>query len=284
MKKIPIFLILLFVLSFLAAGIISKTQNPTTRSLFKKLTEQETAAPEAKKEPETPEVLTAAVRNGVYAPILMYHYVEPNGVAPGREGINVTPENFDAQLGWLKSNGFETTTLDILASNFASGTPLPAKRVILTFDDGYSDVYWNAFPILQKYGYQAHVFIITGKLGVPGYLDLEKMKELNNSGLVHFGSHGVDHISIASLSGNALNFQLTESKKVLEQALGKSIVWFCYPYGLFNGNSVTAVKSAGYQGAVSTIGGQYQSIDILYALRRTKIGNIGASDFARLLQ
>jgi peptidoglycan/xylan/chitin deacetylase (PgdA/CDA1 family) len=283
MKKIPALLILLFVLSFLAAGAISGIKTPSTRSLFKKLSEKEVIT-EVPKVPETPEVLTAAVKNGIYIPILMYHYVEPNGVAPGREGINVTPENFDAQLGWLKSNGYETTTLDMLASNFASGTPLPSKRVIITFDDGYSDVYWNAFPILQKYGFQAHVFMITGSIGVPGYLDLEKIKELNNSGLVHFGSHGVDHISVASLSGNALNFQLTESKKALESVLGKPISWFCYPYGTFNGNSVIAVKNAGYQGAVSTLGGQYQSIDILYALRRTKIGNIGASDFARLIQ
>jgi len=281
MKKVPVFL-LLFVISFLAAGVLSGIKGPSPKSLFRKLSERNPPA-EAIREPETPDVLTAAVVNGTYVPILMYHYVSPDGVASGREGLNVTPENFDAQMGYLKSNGYETTTLDMLASNFASGTPLPAKRVIITFDDGYSDFYWNAFPILRKYGYQAHVFMITGRLGVPGYLDVEKIKELNNSGLVHFGSHGVDHISVASLSGNALNFQLTESKKVIEQALGKTIVWFCYPYGTFNGNSVSAVKSAGYQGAVSTIGGQYQSIDILYALRRTKVGNIGADQFQKLV-
>lgn len=232
---------------------------------------------------EEPEIYSAQIANGTYCPILLYHYVEPAGTAPGREGLNVTPENFDAQLGHLKANGFETTTLDILASHFASGTPLPAKPVILTFDDGYSNFYWHAYPILQKYGYQAHVFIITGKAGWPGYLDWEKIRELNGSGLVHFGSHGVDHVSLTSLGASALSFQLTESKKILERELGKSIMWFCYPFGTFNGNSIDALQASGYQGAVTAWGGNYQSIDILYALRRTKVANVGVENFWKLV-
>lgn len=92
-------------------------------------------------------------------PVLMYHHVSPN---PGL--VTVSPENFRAHMRYLAEHGWHTLTLDDLA-RFLAGDPMPAKSVVITFDDGYLDNWVHAHPIMAEYGLHGAIFIVTGWIG-----------------------------------------------------------------------------------------------------------------------
>jgi hypothetical protein len=93
-------------------------------------------------------------RSGIRVPILEYHYIRVNPNPRDQLGFNlsVTPTNFSAQMDWLASHGYHPITFDDLHAYFEGKEPLPARPVVLTFDDGYLDFFTTAFPILQAHG------------------------------------------------------------------------------------------------------------------------------------
>lgn len=97
--------------------------------------------------------------NARSVPVLMHHHVSPS---PGM--ITVSPENFESQIAWLAAEGWTSLTLQQYA-DFLAGKPTPARSVVITFDDGYLDNWVYAHPILQKYGMNAVVFVVTGWMG-----------------------------------------------------------------------------------------------------------------------
>ena len=78
----------------------------------------------------------------------MYHYISepPPGADVYRRDLSVAPADFEAQLAWLRDQGYESITLTDLVYNLALGWPLPDEPIVITFDDGYVDNYTNAFP------------------------------------------------------------------------------------------------------------------------------------------
>lgn len=227
---------------------------------------------------------TLGAYSGVRVPILTYHYIgeNPNPNDKARYALSVTPTNFEAQMKYLSDNGYHTISLDTLAASLLSGSFLPLKPVILTFDDGYIDFYLNAYPILSKYGLSATEFVITGRVGTSGYLSWGQIDEMKRSGRIIFGSHSVNHVALASLAYDKLIFELTESKKELESRLGYPVNFLAYPYGSFNNTVIGATQKAGYVGAVSTVAGVYQSKGNLYYLSRIREGNSLSDFIARL--
>lgn len=100
-----------------------------------------------------------AMNNALAVPVLMYHHVSP---APGL--VTMTPENFRAQMHYLAANGWHTIGLDDLA-RFLTGESLPAKSVVVSFDDGYLDNWVHAHPVMAEYGLRGVIFIISGRIG-----------------------------------------------------------------------------------------------------------------------
>ena len=89
----------------------------------------------------------------------MYHHVSP---APGL--VTVSPATFRAQMSWLARHGYRSVGADDLAA-FLEGQALPAKSVMITFDDGYLDNWVHAHPVLAELGLSATLFVVTGWLG-----------------------------------------------------------------------------------------------------------------------
>lgn len=171
-------------------------------------------------------------------PILMYHYI---GEIPAdqknnavRKDLTVSAENFEAQLKWLKKNGYTTP-----------------GSIMLTFDDGYDNAYSTAFPLLEKYGFRGIFAIITGKVDTAGYLSWDQISEMKQVGM-EFWSHTVAHLDLRTLSDKILETELIYSKTILEEKLGVKIDGFVYPAGKYNERVVQAVKKAGYLWARTT--------------------------------
>lgn len=224
--------------------------------------------------------------NQVRVPILLYHYIgnNPDSKDKARESVSLGPDKFEEQMKYLADNGHATISLDILYPSLKKQLTLPQKPVILTFDDGYMDFYYNAYPILKKYHLSATVFIPTSLMNQGYYLTWDQIKEMASSGTVTFGSHGVHHYHLISLSTQALNSEIIESKKVLQNLLGIPINFLAYPYGSVNTHVIEQVKNAGYMGAVGTWPSKTQSEGTIYNMPRLRIGgNITLENFISLL-
>lgn len=225
---------------------------------------------------------------GIKAPILMYHYIQvnPNPQGdPSRDKLLVTPTNFEAQLQYLKENGWTTISLDELVEGLKNPGKLPEKPIILTFDDGYLDFYTTAAPLLAKYNMKGAVYVLSqgSKRGPGFYMTDEQIKELSTSPLITIASHTQTHTYLKGRSEPTQRREIIESKKELEALIGKPVEHFAYPYGAFDETSLRLVKEAGYKSATSTIISTKNNLSNLHTLRRVRMGNLSISWFTAQL-
>lgn len=179
--------------------------------------------------------------------ILMYHSIGDNG-----EFFTVSEKEFDRQMIYLKENNFNVVSLSEVVSMLENNLLIPNKTVAITFDDGYEDNFRSAFPILNKCGFPATIFVSTANIGrkliarrgteLP-VVSIDEIIEMNKSGLMSFGSHSHDHIKLTSLNKVEINEQLSVSKKILESILHKEQTLFAYPSGRVNESIKEIVKN-----------------------------------------
>lgn len=192
-------------------------------------------------------------------PILMYHAVSENPAAAAYR-LSVSPEAFEGQLAFLVEHGFTGLTFSDLAEAFATGAPLPKRPVVFTFDDGYADFASEAWPLLDRYGFPATVFVTTGWVADAGPraagVALDKMltwaqiRELTVAG-VEIGAHSHSHPELDQLPDTELSHELSDSRKQLEECTGVAIRTLAYPFGYSSKRVRQAVRSAGYRYAAS---------------------------------
>lgn len=208
------------------------------------------------------------INGTVHLPILLYHK---------------TPANFDFQMKHLVDAGYTPVFMQEVYMILTGKMAGPAKPVAITFDDGFSDQL-QATEILKKYNFKSTFYVLIGGelsgwcVGVErnvttcgdSYLNWAQIKTLQGSGLIEVGSHTVDHLQLASLNEAAQRFQIFESKRILEQNLGVSVLSFCYPYGNFNTITERLAKEAGYNNATTTVGSEYQNPNLLFRLNRIR--------------
>jgi peptidoglycan/xylan/chitin deacetylase (PgdA/CDA1 family) len=198
--------------------------------------------------------------NAARIPILVYHYVRVN--PDPRDGmgfsLSVTPANFSAQMDWLAQNGYHPVTTADLVAYMKGERGLPAKPIVITFDDGYSDFYTAAIPILRQHDFTAVAYVVSGFIGRGGYMNAGELVSAQSAGF-EIGSHTVDHVNLTKQSNDGLRYQLTASKEALERLLKRPVVSFCYPYGKYGQREADAVAAAGYENATSTLGGSYRT-------------------------
>jgi peptidoglycan/xylan/chitin deacetylase (PgdA/CDA1 family) len=208
-------------------------------------------------------------------PVLMYHHIQPNSLAKerGQGALSVDNGEFDLQMGYLVSSGYSVISAEQLVNALINHTGLPSKSIVITMDDGYSDIYAYAYPVLQKYHIVANLMIPTGLLGGQDYLTWSQVAEMVHSGLAYLGGHTWSHYSIAQGPTDKINFEITTGKQQLQDYTGQNVNVFTYPYGSFNNNAIAALRQNGIIGAFSEIPGHWQCDSFVMALHRTRIGN-----------
>jgi len=211
--------------------------------------------------------------------ILCYHHIGNET----KSYMSVSCSNFKLQMKFLADQGFQTVSL----SDLVSGTAKQGS-IVLTFDDGYVDNYENAYPIMKDFGFRGAIFCIAKKIGKPGYLNTEQMKEMVQSGF-EFGSHTSTHPELPLLTHEEKKREILGSKNQLEQEIGVDINFFCYPKGLYDQEVLTLVEEARYQGACSnapgtnTTTGNGKNFNP-YLLKRTEIASYDSlGDFQKKL-
>jgi peptidoglycan/xylan/chitin deacetylase (PgdA/CDA1 family) len=182
-------------------------------------------------------------------PVLMYHEI-----ATGPNTLYLPPDQFADQMDALEQAGFRAVTLQEMHQHLTRGKPLPRHPVVLTFDDGYTSFYTAAWPTMRKHGFTGTLFVITADVGLRGFVTWDQIKELADAG-ADIEAHTVNHLDLTTLNGDRLNYELAESRKVLEAHTGRSVLFFAYPAGRYNAKTMAAVSEAGFLGAVTTVYG-----------------------------
>jgi peptidoglycan/xylan/chitin deacetylase (PgdA/CDA1 family) len=236
----------------------------------------------------TPGPTPDGVVRKLQVPILMYHYISapPADADIYRRDLSVTPVLFESHLKYLMDAGYHAITLDDLLYALAQGRELPAKPVILTFDDGYEDNYTNAFPLLQKYNMVGHFFIISDFVNQErtGYLTWPQIEEMAAAGQ-RFGSHSRDHPSLKGQSDDYLVWQALGGEEALKEHLGQRPRWISYPAGQYDDRTIAVYRSAGYWGGLTTQQGAAHTLDGIFELKRVRVrGSHTAADLGRLLE
>jgi peptidoglycan/xylan/chitin deacetylase (PgdA/CDA1 family) len=274
--------------------------------------------------------------------ILSYHRVVEDferEAAENLPGLLVGRETFARHLDELERTKFDLVSLS-QALEVISGR-LEARRdiAVITFDDGYRDVYDHAFPILARRGLSATVYLATGLVGTskrfahdrlfslvkrdlaarragrrnldlataaaqevdrliatwstealahlmagleqrlrgealpPGSgepMTWEMVSKMASAG-IEFGAHTVDHLVLTHESDATVEWQIAESKRAIEQRIGRPVVSFAYPNGYYDRRLVRALLRHGFRSAVTTEDLPNQVGIDLFRLRRKTI-------------
>ena len=157
--------------------------------------------------------------------------------------------------------------------------------MLVTFDDGYRDVLWNAAPVLARLHMPATAYVITGRIsdGDPSFLTWPELRLLEARGF-DIGSHTVHHLELTLLTPAQALYELRASRLALERHLGHPVQWFAYPAGREDAQVRRLVRQAGYVLAVTTLPGDLQRADEPFALHRDEIlDTTGVRGLAALL-
>jgi peptidoglycan/xylan/chitin deacetylase (PgdA/CDA1 family) len=216
----------------------------------------------------------------VIVPILLYHHVV--GGAPTFD-YSISKSQFKDQMVYLYQNGYRTITTSALVQAITTGAELPIKPIIITFDDGNENVYFNAYPILKELGYKGMVLIIANRINAAGFLSTRELLDMVSSGW-EVGSHGMRHIDLVKDPG-ALRDEIGDSKKFIENALNINVDIFAYPFGRANKETMDWVKQIGYSAALGLGITNLQEKGYLFYLSRREVkSNLTLAEFEMLLK
>lgn len=207
-----------------------------------------------------------------HVPILMYHAIDAYK-GQGLKGLFVEPTIFEAQMQYLKDNGYTLLTFDRFDKINRVNKP-----IMVTFDDGMKNTK-NAFQVLKKledstFKPTATLFMIAGAIdNGPYWLSSSDLKEMASSGIFSIQGHTMSHNELWSVTN--YEEELKTSKEKIEQITGQPIIALAYPSGRFNDKVVEETKKY-YKYATTTRPGQFISKgeqDENFLIRRVRISN-----------
>lgn len=229
----------------------------------------------------------------VKVPILVYHKF----ASTPKDLMTVTPEVFEAQLKWLKDNGYTViplkTLIDYLQGN---GAPPPPKSVVITDDDGHISMYNIMVPIIKKYNIPVTLFIYPTAISdvkLENHITWDELRGLQSTGLFDIGSHTYWHPNFkkekekrsAEDYKQFANDQLKKSKEILEQKLDTTVEYLAWPYGIYDEELEQWAKDNGYVAAF-TIGRKHAKV--AYPLMRQPryliLDSDGTTNFAAIVK
>jgi peptidoglycan/xylan/chitin deacetylase (PgdA/CDA1 family) len=208
-------------------------------------------------------------------PILEYHVLGSAPADAPYPELYVTRPDFHQQMDWLDDHGYQAVTLEAVEDAWYDGGALPAKPVVVSFDDGYRPQFTYALPELRRHGW-------------PGVLNLKAegsdLYTSNVEAMIAAGwelaSHTINHQDLTTLDAAGLKEELSGSRQLLRREYGVAVNDFCYPAGQFDSTVIEAVKQAGYVTATTEISG-YADRESPYELARFEVlGSTGVSGLA----
>ena len=195
--------------------------------------------------------------NKVSIPVLMYH-----SISNDNNKISVSVLNFKKQMRFMHSLGYMGCSLNKINSNTSK------KKIVITFDDGYENIFTKAMPVLKELDFSATCFIVSKKIGYFNDWDknqknFKKKRIMNKKQIKNWikngfeiGSHSMDHYNLNNLSSIQKKIQILKPKQFFKTNYGINIQSFSYPFGCYNEDCLKILKR-NYKFAVTTKRSRY---------------------------
>lgn len=228
-----------------------------------------------------------------HIPILMYHSISNHSKSKFTPYC-VSPETLTRQMGYLKENGYVPLTVsDFMKARDTRDEDVLRHAVVITFDDGFIDFYFEALPILKRYGFPATLYIATGYVGKTSLwlnpegeahrkmLTWEQIAELLENN-IEIGAHSITHPQLDIIPIDAAREEIKGSKAALEKHLNREISTFAYPHGYYSIAVRKIVQEAGFSSACAVRYTLSPINDDRFILARLSVEN--DTDMCTLLQ
>lgn len=203
----------------------------------------------------------------VFLPIIMYHSILKDQKL--QNDYTISPTLMENDLKYLTSSGYTTVTVDDLINYVYHGKKLPEKCIMLTFDDGYYNNYYYAYPLLKKNKCKAVIspiasmtekFTQTQDISVSyGHISNDDIKEMVRSGYVEIQNHSYDMHTLKPRKGvsrkqgesfdnykKAITDDITKAQNYLENVTGEKPSCFVYPFGAKCNSTEEIVRELGF--------------------------------------
>ncbi|MDU4697688.1 MAG: polysaccharide deacetylase family protein [Paenibacillus sp.] len=243
-----------------------------------------TSHPHHESSPTLPKGFSIAPGTAAEVPVLMYHYLTPKqyNKEPGNNSM-INLEAFEQEMAYLHEQGYYTASLSELEQYVRGQMTLPAKSVVITFDDGYQNNYIYAYPILKSYGFKAAIFVIGSKIeeetqvfdpAKKTYLSKEEIKAAGD--VFEFHSHtydlhykGFEKCGVAASAGLDSSLIQEDITKMKETVVDSP--YFAYPFGEKSKQMIYELQENGYRMAFTVRQGFVKPGDRLMTLNRLTV-------------
>ena len=209
-------------------------------------------------------------------PILMYHHVGDWGESRADWAPWVVrSKEFRAQMDWLVANGFHTITFRELLAGQKAGESLPAKSVIISFDDGWSAQEGVVRAELEPRGLHAVFFVYTAAVGATpnnsGYISWQQLRILESAGH-EVQSHTVSHGRLTDMPPSQLDREMRESRATIEKEMHHPVKVIAYPFGIYDERVMRAASAAGYEFGLRADADLVVGKPLQYRMPRIRVG------------
>ncbi len=223
-------------------------------------------------------------------PLLLYHRICPDDEWHPSEFL-VTATVFREQMRFLARGNYCTPRLSEMLTWNGRAPHTGKTPVVLTFDDGYSDTFEIAFPILKEFGFTAAVFPVldlrrrfswwVAEAAVrEALMTPENMRTMEAAG-IEFGSHTMSHPRLPLSSDAELMEELTRSREVLASIVARPLPVLAYPYGEVNPRVKRAVQQSGYSAALAVNSGPLGIHADPFEIRRVCVTNLSSEAYMK---
>lgn len=211
--------------------------------------------------------------------ILLYHHIAPiedipltrDQVPDEGWGFTHSPEVFEHHLRELRRRGYRFSSFGQLVEEIRRTGKEPHDSAVVTLDDGWTDNYTFAFPVLKRLAIPATFFVATAHLrdGAhdPRRMSAQQLRELVDHGFT-IGAHTRTHPDLTRIPETTAWEEILGCKTDLERALGITVDFLAYPGGAFNTTVARMTREAGYAAACSVLGPKANDTSSLYWLYR----------------
>ena len=203
-------------------------------------------------------------------PVLMYHVIgEPPRSAPFPD-LYVSRSDLQAQVRRLARAGYEAVTLGRVVDAWNGRATLPARPIVLSFDDGYRSHVSAALQILAARNWPGVLNLDLSNLAPSWGIPRAGVRRLIAAGW-EIDAHSMTHADLAVAGGAALRHEVAGSRQAIRRLFGVTPRFFCYPAGRYDAETIAAVEAAGYKGATTTRFGLASPTAGRFTLARVRI-------------
>ena len=192
--------------------------------------------------------------------VLVYHSITSRSDQISDEAIS--PRRFEQQLRWLSRRRAVVPLTETLYRSEKD------RLVGISFDDGYRNNLTVALPLLEKFSLPMTLFVIAGAVDADGYLSTDELREISRHPLVTIGAHGLWHRHFTGLSTDSARFELIESRRLLEDVIGRKVELMAWPYGECDPEVERLSAECGYRASWSV----WKGTNGLYSRWRVPLG------------